>query len=62
MSITVSRVEVMLGKPVFFKDQKKSFLAHIREHLKTFYDLFRVMKVYYVKANLVTQFYHLLSL
>lgn len=62
MSITVSRAEVMFGNPVFFKEKKKCFLAHIREHLKTFYDLFRVMKAYYVKANLAMQFYHFLSL
>lgn len=52
----------MFGNPVFFKEQKKHFLAHSREHLKIFYDLFRFMKAYYVKANLVMQFYHFLPL
>lgn len=60
--ITVSRDEVMFGNPVFFKEKKKHFLVHIREHLKTSYDLFRVMKACYVKANLAMQFYHFLSL
>lgn len=62
MSITVSRAEVMFGSSVFYKEQKKCFLAHIGEHLKISYDLFRAMKAYYVKANLVMQFYHFLSL
>lgn len=62
MSITVSRAADMFGNPVFFKEQKKHFLAHSREHLKIFYDLFRLMKAYYVKANLVMQFYHFLPL
>lgn len=61
MSITVRRAEVMFGNSVFFKEKKKCFLAHIREHLKTSNDLLRVMKGYYVKENLVMQFYHLLS-
>lgn len=34
MSVTESGAEETFGNPVFFKEEKIHFLAHIREHLK----------------------------